>query len=164
MNILRTAILTASIIGIISTLADFAAPGESLKKQLKMIITMVLILGLFTPFIGNDFKLSVSDIDKLSDDNEYADMNRNFNEYYIEQSSSKIEQKIMNELKENNIPFEDVRIYCRLDEYNSIEIIKGEIDSKNLSDEKKQNAYEIIQRLIPDAKLKIITEDLNETE
>ncbi|WP_124099121.1 hypothetical protein [Ruminococcus sp. Marseille-P6503] len=158
MEAFRTAILTASIVGIVSAFADFAAPGESMKKQLKMIITLVLILSLFTPFIGADFRISVEGIDDLSDDGSYESLNRNFTDYYLEQTNSGIERALISQLEREKIYADKIRIYSELNEYNSIEITKAEVYAENLSDDTREKITDLISAALPDAEIVFVSE------
>ena len=160
----RTAILTACIIGIVSTFADFAAPGESMKKQLKMIITSVMILALFTPFVGSEFRISVDAIDDLSEDSTYNRVNEDFEDYYLSQTNSNIEQAIVEKLEAENIYTDKIRIYSQLDEYNAIEITKAEVHAENLSEETKEKITDLIGSALPDTEIVFVSEVDSETQ
>lgn len=164
MDILKTSVLTAGVIGIVSVLADFAVPGDEIKKQLKTIITLVLIMGMFTPFIGSDFKLSVNNIDRLSEDREFDNISEDFEDYYLEESSYEIQKQIEKLLNEKNITFDKVRIYCSIDEYNSIEINKALIYSAEASEQEVSDIVKTVAELIPNAEIEIKTEDNIEAE
>ena len=160
----KTAILTASIVGIVSTFADFAAPSESMKKQLKMIITLVLILALFTPFIGTEFRISIDGIDALSDDSSYEQSNEDFTDYYLNLTNSNIEQSLISQLKAEKIYADKIRIYSEADEYNSIEITKAEVYAENLSENTKEKIIDLIGAALPDAEIVFVSEVDSETQ
>jgi hypothetical protein len=160
----KTAILTASIVGIVSTFADFAAPSESMKKQLKMIITLVLILALFTPFIGTEFRISIDGIDALSDDSSYEQLNEDFTDYYLNLTNSNIEQSLISQLKAEKIYADKIRIYSEADEYNSIEITKAEVYAENLSENTKEKIIDLIGAALPDAEIVFVSEVDSETQ
>lgn len=160
----KTAILTASIVGIVSTFADFAAPSESMKKQLKMIITLVLILALFTPFIGTEFRISIDGIDALSDDSSYEQLSEDFTDYYLNLTNSNIEQSLISQLKAEKIYADKIRIYSEADEYNSIEITKAEVYAENLSENTKEKIIDLIGAALPDAEIVFVSEVDSETQ
>ena len=160
----KTAILTASIVGIVSTFADFAAPSESMKKQLKMIIALVLILALFTPFIGTEFRISIDGIDALSDDSSYEQLNEDFTDYYLNLTNSNIEQSLISQLKAEKIYADKIRIYSEADEYNSIEITKAEVYAENLSENTKEKIIDLIGAALPDAEIVFVSEVDSETQ
>lgn len=160
----KAAVLTASIVGIISTFAEFAAPSEGMKKQLKMIITLVLILALFTPFIGSDFKIALDGIGDLGEDNSYSRINRDFSDYYLKQSNSNIEKSLISQLAAEGIYAERIRIYSELNEYNSIEITKAEVYADNLDDSSKDRLMNIISAALPDADIVFGSEVESETQ
>ena len=160
----KTAILTASIVGIVSTFADFAAPSESMKKQLKMIITLVLILALFTPFIGTEFRISIDGIDALSDDSSYEQLNEDFTDYYLNLTNSNIEQSLISQLKAEKIYADKIRIYSEADEYNSIEITKAEVYAENLSENSTEKIIDPTCAALPDAEIVFVSEVDSETQ
>lgn len=158
MNILKIAIITASIIGIVSTLVDFAAPQSSLKQQLKTIMTLVMITSIFMPFLGSGFKISqLSDYD-LTSDSEYKNYSKEFGNMYILRTEDNIEAEISYQLSAADIDFSKVRIYCGLNEYNSIEVTKAEIYLPQGSSQRSK-AQELINKLLPDTKAEFITEE-----
>ena len=81
MDILKAAILIACIMGVISCMVDIATPEGALKKQLKVIVSIILILAVFLPFMGNDFNLDFDDYG-LRDDGTYEQMSEDFFEMY----------------------------------------------------------------------------------
>ncbi len=156
MELLKSAILTASIIGIISLIADFAAPGEALKKQLKTIITMILILGLFTPFLGSGFRINLDGGSALSDNNVFKKMDGDIQDYYISDTQENLERAVKQELERQGIEVEKISIHCSLAEYNSIEITETEITVAAGTD--TDYAAEAAQSLLPDDCRIIVTE------
>lgn len=124
MDILKTAIFTACIIGIVSSLTDMAAPDGALKKQLKIILTIIMILGIFTPFLSGGFKLDLNAADELIERKEYDNINENFEDLYLSRSSESIEQVLTQLIEDQGISVEKISIDSQLDEYNSLEIKK----------------------------------------
>ncbi len=164
MDKFKSIILIASIIGVTSTFVEFAVTNETMKKQLKMIITMILILGVFLPFIGSDFKISLDSIDSLCEDSKYQDISKGFNEYYLSEASKKVEIELTTKLETQEIYIDKLRIYSRLDEYNSIEITKAEIHTKEIPDDEKDKIRSIISENLPEAEIVFMTEVENETD
>ena len=123
MDILKTAIFTACIIGIVSTLTDMATPNGRLKKQLSIILTMTLILGIFTPFVSSGFKLDLSGAD-LPDTDEYERYSEDFQDMYLTQSEENIKKALAGLLKNDGITADKIDIVSAIDEYNSLEIKK----------------------------------------
>ena len=99
MNILKTAIFTACIIGIVKQLYRYGVLRRALKKQLKIILTMILILGFLLRFLGGGFKLDLNAADKLVEQDEYENLNENFQEIYLNQSSENIENVLTGIIK-----------------------------------------------------------------
>ena len=135
-----------------------------MKKQLKMIITLVLILALFTPFIGTEFRISIDGIDALSDDSSYEQLNEDFTDYYLNLTNSNIEQSLISQLKAEKIYADKIRIYSEADEYNSIEITKAEVYAENLSENTKEKIIDLIGAALPDAEIVFVSEVDSETQ
>ncbi len=161
MNILKTAIFTACIIGIVSSFTDMASLEGALKKQLKIILTMILILGIFTPFLGGGFKLDLNAADKLVEQDEYENLNENFQEMYLNQSSENIENVLTELLKQQGISVEKTVIVSQLDEYNSLEIKKATIYLKNSTQSDRDRVKAIVSENLPQAEVEFAEEDIS---
>ena len=134
--------------GIITTFVDITAPEGSLKKQLNVILGVVLVLVVITPFLGGDFQISLSDY-SYSSDFEAVDLSGYTTEAVIASANEKVEEYFSEKLNKNNIGAE-LNIYSEINEYNEIEITRIDITVENSSDE--------------DQVRKLVREDLSETE
>lgn len=162
MDVLKSAIFTACIIGTVSSLSDMAAPDGKLKKQLGIILTMILILAVFSPFLGNDFKLDFSSADDLFASKEYESLNEDFQNMYLEQSSQNIEEVLLRQMKQQGISVDKVVIVSQLDEYNSLEIKKVKVYLANSTDSEDDRIKEIISENLPDCEIEFVKEDSSE--
>ncbi len=162
MNILKTAIFTACIVGIVSCFTDIAAPGSGLKKQLKIILTIILILGIFAPFLGDGFKLDFKDYDDLTKTEEYENLNEDFRDMYLNLTSDKIGETLEQLIRQKGIVIEKAVIESELNEYNSLETKKVNIIAQGLSEADKESIKKTVSENLPDAWVDFSEEDDSE--
>lgn len=158
MDILKTAIFTACIIGIVSTLTDMATPNGRLKKQLSIILTMVLILGIFTPFVSGGFKLDLSGAD-LPDTDEYERYSEDFQDMYLTQSEENIKKALAGLLKNEGITADKIDIVSAIDEYNSLEIKKVRVYISDSTKATKDRIEKILSDNLPDTAVEFVKEE-----
>lgn len=135
--------------GIISTFSDIAAPEGSLKKQLNLILGLILVLVVITPFLGNEFRISLRDY-SLKSKTEALDLSGYTNDALINSANKKIEEYFLDKLNKNSITEADLDIYSEINEYNEIKIKRIDVFTESSFDEEKVK--------------KLISEDLPETE
>lgn len=162
MDILKTSIFTACIIGIVSSFTDIAAPEGALKKQMKVILTMILILGIFTPFLSGGFKLDLNAADKLVDQDEYEDLSENFQEMYLNRSTENIKDVLTNLIEQQGITVKKTVIDSQLNEYNSLEIKKVTVYLQNSSQSDRDKITAIISENLPQTEVEFAEEDSSE--
>lgn len=162
MDILKTSIFTACIIGIVSSFTDIAAPEGALKKQMKVILTMILILGIFTPFLSGGFKLDLNAADKLVDQEEYEDLSENFQEMYLNRSTENIKDVLINLIEQQGITVKKTVIDSQLNEYNSLEIKKVTVYLQNSSQSDRDKITAIISENLPQTEVEFAEEDSSE--
>lgn len=162
MDILKTSIFTACIIGIVSSFTDIAAPEGVLKKQMKVILTMILILGIFTPFLSGGFKLDLNAADKLVDQEEYEDLSENFQEMYLNRSTENIKDVLINLIEHQGITVKKTVIDSHLNEYNSLEIKKVTVYLQNSSQSDRDKITAIISENLPQTEVEFAEEDSSE--
>lgn len=162
MEVLKTAIFTACIIGIVSSFTDIAAPSGSLRNQLKIILTMILILGMFTPFLGSGFKFDLDGIEELIQREEYENLTEDFQNMYLNQSSENIESVITDLIKKQGIDIEQLVIDSQLNEYNSLEIKKVTVYLNEPTQSQKDTIISIINENLPGSEVEFAEEDNSE--
>lgn len=136
-----------------------AAPGGRIKKQFGIILTMILILGIFTPFLSGGFKLDLSGVDELQETDEYERLNEDFQNMYIEKSSENMEEVLAGLMEQEGLLIDKIDIVSRLDEYNSLEIEKVMVYLSDLTDTKRGKIQKIIEDNLPGAVVEFAEED-----
>lgn len=149
MEILKTVIYSACVIGIVSTFVDIAAPQGSMKKQLDLIIGIILVLVVITPFMNKEFKIRLSEYTYDYDKKIYGEIKNYTEQTVLDEASSRVSDHFRKKLSDNGIKCDNIIITPELDEYNRIEIKKVQISSQ-------QGDRTIITKLIK--------EDLPQTE
>lgn len=162
MDILKSAILTACVVGVVSSLTDMAAPKGKLKKQFALILALVLILGIFAPFVSEGFKLDLNSVEDLMESDEYEKLNEDFEQMYIERSSENVEEVISERIKQRGITIDKIVIESELGEYNSLEIKKVMIYENGVTDMERQEIKKIIKESLPDSEIIFVKEDSSE--
>ena len=163
MNILKISIFSACIIGIISSIVDIATPSISLKNQMKLITALILILAVFSPFMGKGFDIDFESLSKFDDNDKYSEMAEDFNESYINLSKEKIEKKLLDILLAENFDVKKVVIDLNLNEYNSLEVKKATVFIHPLSEDERSKITKIIKNCLPDSDVEISEVTSNES-
>ena len=154
MDIIRRAILTACLAGIISSAVSAAAIGSSGKKVLKLIVNCIVVICLLKPVTGIEF----------NDEIDYSfatpsEMNCDDLDVRTAELSVKIELEKL--LTEKGIAFSDVSITCEKDEYNVISVKDASILVPTDEDRDKLNSF--IAEYIKDNNISVRTEVENES-
>lgn len=159
MNVLKTSIFAACIIGVVSCIADMTSSSGSLKKYMKIITAVLLVLSVFAPFIGNGFDLDLKSLEKLTDTREYQNMTDDFKNMYLDMTSEKMQQEIERLIRAENIDVQKVVIQSEYGEYNSLEAKKVTITANDLSASDKDKIDRIIGENLPDAEVEFAEEN-----
>lgn len=130
MEILKTVIYSACVIGIVSTFVDIAAPQGSMKKQLDLIIGIILVLVVITPFMNKEFKIRLSEYTYDYDKKIYGEIKKYTEQTVLDEASSRVSDHFRKKLSDNGIKCDNIIITPELDEYNRIEIKKVQISSQ----------------------------------
>lgn len=155
MNILKISIFSACIIGIISSIAEIAMPNGTLRNQMKLITALILILAVFTPFMGKGFDIDFESLEKFSDADEYTEMTEEFKSMYLNMSNEKIEETLLNLLRKENIMAKKVVIDSDYGEYNSLEVKKATVTGEYFTDSEKKAIREILKECLPNSDVEI---------
>ena len=129
---------------------------------MKVILTMILILGIFTPFLSGGFKLDLNAADKLVDQEEYEDLSENFQEMYLNRSTENINAVLTKLIEQQGITVKKTVIDSQLNEYNSLEIKKVTVYLQNSSQSDRDKITAIISENLPQTEVEFAEEDSSE--
>ena len=123
---------------------------------------MILILGIFTPFLSGGFKLDLNAADKLVDQEEYEDLSENFQEMYLNRSTENINAVLTKLIEQQGITVKKTVIDSQLNEYNSLEIKKVTVYLQNSSQSDRDKITAIISENLPQTEVEFAEEDSSE--
>ena len=61
MDTVKTIIYSACVVGVVSTMIEIASSEGTMKKQLDLVIGLVLVMVVITPFMNKDFRFRLND-------------------------------------------------------------------------------------------------------
>lgn len=160
MDAVKTAIFTACIMGIISMLADIAAPEGSSKNQLNIMLGIITLLAVMTPFTDSGFRLS---LDEFSLDGQSAYYDRQL-EYsadnaIIDSACTRYEEYFIEKLNSNDIEVNAIDFQMSIND-DEISADKAVI---YLADISQQDAADsLIKEDLPQLETEYISEEQNE--
>ena len=134
MTAIRTAIMTACFMGIVSTVVNILLPVNSLRKHLMSILGLISLLAVIRPFMAEGFELSFDEIDfGNSIRSETESVDRSFEDIFLEQAEVEYDEYFYELLNKNDIRTEKVRCTLRLNGDNELELVSVEIKIRDIS-------------------------------
>lgn len=123
MDFFSTIIYSACVIGVISSIIDMTSPEGNLKKHLDLVIGLILLITVITPFFSKNFKFNLSTDFKIPKKNIiYTQIKDSEKTILIEQAEKETANYFKNKFNDVKIEYNDIVIKCCLNEYNQIEI------------------------------------------
>ena len=162
MNVLKSAVFAACVIGVISSIAGIATPNGHAKRQLRLITSLVLILSVVTPFLGKGFDIDLEGLKKLTDTKLYSELNGEFEDMYQSMTNEQLSREIERQITAEGIDVKKVVIQNAGGEYNSIEAVKVTVSADEMNDERAQRINRIVKEALPDAEVEITEETSRE--
>ena len=153
MDTVKTIIYSACIVGVVSSMIEIAAPEGTMKKQLDLILGLVLVMVVITPFMNSDFKFRLNDYTVSYDKKIYDDIKAYENSLVFENARKELSDYFQKKLADNGIDCKDVIITLELDEYNQIEITKVQVYS---TQKDKQEINKLILSELPKTQVEVI--------
>lgn len=161
MDTVKSVILIACIIGIISTFFEFSLPSGGVKKGFGLLIGAVTALALITPFTNEGFQLALDEFKTEQSQQYYSNkISDEIDDLFLEKSAKQIEEYFLNKLNKNGIKAEEIDISLEINDQNEIEIKKTEVRGANEND--KDKIKELIEEELKETQIAIITEDNSE--
>ena len=158
MDTVKTIIYSACIVGVVSSMIEIASPEGTMKKQLDLILGLVLVMVVITPFMSSDFKFRLNDYTVSYDKKIYDDIKAYENSLVFENARKELSDYFQKKLADNGIDCKDVIITLELDEYNQIEITKVQVGSE---EKYKSRITELIKSELPQTEISVIEGESN---
>ena len=153
MDTVKTIIYSACIVGVVSSMIEIASPEGTMKKQLDLILGLVLVMVVITPFMSSDFKFRLNDYTVSYDKKIYDDIKAYENSLVFENARKELSEYFQKKLADNGIDCKNVIITLELDEYNQIEITKVQVHSTK---QDKQKINKLILSELPKTQVEVI--------
>ena len=156
METISTVIYSACVIGVVSTFIEIASPQGSVKKQLDLIVGIVLVLVVITPFMNKEFKIRLSDYTYVQDSKIYGELNEFSTQTVLNEARSKVSDYFRQKFNEDGIKYDDIIIKLELNEYNQIEIKR--VTVKAQSGNEKRIA-QLVKKELPQTEVTVTAGD-----
>lgn len=156
METISTVIYSACVIGVVSTFIEIASPQGSVKKQLDLIVGIVLVLVVITPFMNKEFKIRLSDYTYVQDSKIYGELSEFSTQTILNEARSKVSDYFRQKLNENGIKCDDIIIKLELNEYNQIEIKKVTVKAQS---ENEKRITQLVKKELPQTEVTVTAGD-----
>ena len=153
MDTVKTIIYSACIVGVVSSMLEIASPEGTMKKQLDLVLGLVLVMVVITPFMNSDFKFRLNDYTVSYDKKIYEDIKDYENSLVFDNARKELSEYFQKKLSENGIECKDVIITLDIDEYNQIEVTKVQVCSIQ---QDKQQISKLILSELPKTQVEVI--------
>lgn len=164
MDTIKTSILTACILGILSTIFKGISPNGNIRKHYFVLITVVTITTIIIPYTDKSFKITLNEnkIDDFNSSNTYMELENTADEIMLQNATEKIKEYFIDKFNRENIPLYDIDIKTQLNEYNEIEIKK--IILSGIPEDKTLEVRKSVKKDLPETEIIFKTEDHNEAQ
>lgn len=144
MSSLKTAVFIGCMLGIAFALIKSLVPEKKIFKNLKMIMSLVLLVSVITTFSNEEFDFSFeayrADAQVNSDE-----LQKKLDEAYVMEIENRIEKNVGLYFLKNEIEAKKLVIDTRVDEYNFLEVEKVRV---SVADNDAQKALELLRTLL----------------
>ncbi len=156
METISKVIYSACVIGVVSTFIEIASPQGSVKKQLDLIVGIVLVLVVITPFMNKEFKIRLSDYTYVQDSKIYGELNEFSTQTVLNEARSKVSDYFRQKFNEDGIKYDDIIIKLELNEYNQIEIKRVTVKAQS-GNEKR--ITQLVKKELPQTEVTVTAGD-----
>ncbi len=156
MDTVKTIIYSACVVGIVSTMLEIAAPEGTLKKQLDLIMGLVLVMVVITPFMDKSFKFRLNDFTADYDQKICEQIKDSERSVVLETARKELSEYLTKKLNDSGVNCKDVIISLQINEYNQIEITNVQVSADKGSADR---ITEIIKGDLPKAEITITAGD-----
>lgn len=145
MDTLKAVALIGSLLGIAFTMIEIVIPGDKLKKQIRTVMSMVMLIAVMTPFVKEGLVISVFENTDITEINETKELQSRIDEYYIIETQKQLEGSLRAYLREIEIEADNLVIDTEINEYNFLEVKSV---SLSVTDNEREAAETLIKSLI----------------
>lgn len=145
METVKSLTMTICFVGIAITMLDIITPGEKLKKQMRVVYSLVILLTVATPIVRGDIKLDFSDITAIESTQAYIEVEEAYQKSLENQFVENIRLAIEQKLLVKNINAEEILISINKEDNNCISISEVNIVLAVQDINKSSEAISIVQ-------------------
>lgn len=153
---MRSAFLSACVLGVCMSLFDFGGVSEKLKNQIKQISSLILIIIFASALLSFDAdKLIFTAKQDLLSDNSSQVMS----DAVLEDTKDRLEDYLLSSLSNDGINPLKVSIQLTVNKDNLVEIRLTEIVLRSTDKEKTAHTRQLVSELLPQGELDVYWED-----
>lgn len=149
---MKAMILSVCIVSLALNVCENLISGTNLYKQVKFVLSLILLISVFSPFIRNEYIFDLPDIPEAELSENYSQ--EVYNNELAQRVSENISAVLSDELKKNGISFDFIQTDINISDSDGISINKVRIGTDNF-----QYAEKIIKENLGEE-----TEVINESQ
>lgn len=123
MDSVKQAVLIGCILGIAFSMIEMIIPDKALFKNVKLIMSIIMLVSIINPFLKDGAVISVSSYEsdaQLSS----AELQESIDKAYIKEIENKVKKSLELYFLKNEIEADKLVIVTEVDEYNYLEVNK----------------------------------------
>ena len=155
MDAIQKIVLIACLLSIAIMIFDIMYPNDKLHKQVKLIFSLIFILGIFTPIISGKINITIPTSTSIEDNTLYIDFQDKMDEQVLSQAKKRIEQVLSHELSKKGIKTKEISIKINIEDNSCISISEVEIACDSITKAQRDIINEFISNELGE-KTKII--------
>lgn len=154
MSAIKTAIMIACFMGIISAVINMMSPENGMKKHLMSLLGLIALLAVLSPFGEEGFKLSLRDIDLDYDITQNADNARTeMAQIFLAEAKASYDEYFIGVLNKNDIRAAGVDTALTVSDDWELEIDHIDVELYDIA--QAETAMELIQKETPNIEVLI---------
>lgn len=154
METIRYIIMIACFVGIAISMLDIITPEDKLKKQIRLIFSLVFIITIMSPIVKGKVKFETPDLENIKNSDAYLGVTNTYNNALADYFAVNIENNINEKLKVNDIYTKQVDLVTKTDDQQRIDISEVKVSLENNQRNLEKKATEIIINEIGDVPVK----------
>ena len=163
MDTIKNIILIACIMGVISVIFDFLLPEGSSKKQFRLLLGLVVVLALVSPFMDKGFEISMKKFDvDFSEKAVSNHLTEKETDVILSEAENKTEEYFLDKLNKNGLKADEIRAELEINKDNEIEIPKITVKGNYENDTDKEKITNLIKEELKNCQVEFIGDEENE--
>lgn len=127
MNSIRAITLVACFIGIAIAMLDIVRPSDRLKKQIRLIFSLVFLVAVLSGIMKSEIRLDIPSQEDIENSEKYIAVSKTYTKSLADIFKRNIENNLKEKLEINNIKVCDVSLNVDISENDEISISGADI-------------------------------------